>query len=163
VQVAKYLGARVIAAAGADARVAAALDLGADAGVNYRAQDLTAEVMRITGGSGVGVVLENIGDPGLFPKAFASLGLRGRLITAGGHGGGTVPLDVKTLYLNQITIIGDPSNKPADIDVSLAAAAEGAFKSFVDQVLPLREAARAHEVMEAESRIGKILLDPLQI
>src|SRR5262245_19186814 len=48
VQAAKYLGAKVIAAAGADERVKVGCDLGADAGVNYRSQDLTAEVMRIT-------------------------------------------------------------------------------------------------------------------
>src|SRR4051794_21486416 len=50
VQVAKYLGAKVIAGAGANERVQAGLDLGADHGVNYRAKDLTAEVMRITAG-----------------------------------------------------------------------------------------------------------------
>ena len=162
VQVAKYLGARVIAAAGSDDRVAASTALGADAGVNYRAKNLTEEVMKITDGKGVGVVLENIGDPDLFPKAFASLGFRGRLVTAGGHGGGTVPLDVKQLYLKQITVIGDPSDKPAYIEMALKAASEGRFKSVVDQTLPLVEAARAHEIMQGETRIGKILLDPLR-
>ena len=68
VQVAKYLGAKVIAAAGADDRVKVGLDLGADAGVNYRTQDLTIEAMRITEGKGVNVVFENIGDPELFPE-----------------------------------------------------------------------------------------------
>ena len=53
VQAAKFLGARVIAAAGSDARVNAALELGADEGINYRNQDLTAEARRITGGAGV--------------------------------------------------------------------------------------------------------------
>jgi NADPH:quinone reductase-like Zn-dependent oxidoreductase len=47
--------------------------------------------------------------------------------------------------------------------MSLAAAAQGALKGVVDQVLPLREAARAHEIMESESRIGKIILDPTQV
>ena len=97
VQVAKDLGAKVIAAAGADERVRAAVDLGADVGVNYRAQDLTEEVRRITNGRGVDVVFENIADPDLFPKAFAALARHGRLITAGAHGGGTVPLDVQRL------------------------------------------------------------------
>src|SRR2546421_285074 len=73
IQVAKSLGARVIAAAGADARVRAALDFGADVGVNYRASDLTDEVRRATNGRGVDVVFENIADVELFPKAFASL------------------------------------------------------------------------------------------
>src|SRR5262245_30082972 len=83
VQAAKYLGAKVIAAAGADERVKVGCDLGADAGVNYRSQDLTAEVMRITEDRGVNVVFENIADPELFPKAFAGLGRHGRLVTAG--------------------------------------------------------------------------------
>src|SRR3981189_749629 len=106
IQVAKYLGAKVIAAAGADERVKAAVALGADAGINYRKQNLTVEAMRITEKRGVDVVFENIGDPDLFPGAFAALARGGRLITAGGHGGGTVPLDVKRLYLFQNTIIG---------------------------------------------------------
>ena len=125
IQVAKYLGAKVIAAAGADERVKVGLDLGADAGVNYRAQDLTIEAMRITEGKGVNVVFENIGDPDLFPKAFAALARRGRLVTAGGHGGGIVPLDVNRLYQNHLTIIGATGETPEDVTLSLKAAAEG--------------------------------------
>jgi NADPH:quinone reductase-like Zn-dependent oxidoreductase len=106
IQVAKYMGANVITTAGADERVKAAIGLGADHGVNYRKQDLPEEVKRITGGGGVNVVFENIGDAEFFPKAFACLGRGARLLTAGAHGGGTVPLDVKRLYMNQITIIG---------------------------------------------------------
>jgi NADPH:quinone reductase-like Zn-dependent oxidoreductase len=163
VQVAKYLGGRVIAAAGSDERVRAALELGADEGVNYRASDLTAEVMRITNGAGVSVVLENIGDPELFPKALASLARKGRLVTAGAHGGGVVPLNVSHLYLNQLTIIGDPTNDPADIDNSLRAAAEQGYRVVIDRVLPLSKAAEAHRLAEARSGIGKIVLDPTQL
>ena len=137
VQAAKYLGAKVIAAAGADARVQVGLDLGADAGVNYRSQDLTAEVLRITAERGVNVVFENIGDPDLFPKAFAALSRHGRLVTAGGHGGGIVPLDVNRLYHNQITIIGATGETPEDVRLSLEAAAAGRFKVVIDQILPL--------------------------
>jgi NADPH2:quinone reductase len=163
VQVAKHLGAKVIAGAGGDDRVAAAVALGADAGVNYRTQDLTAEVMRITQGAGVNVVIENIGDPDLFAKAFATIALRGRLITAGGHGGGTVPLNVKHLYLNQITIIGAPSDTGIDVEMSLRIAAEGRLKVMVDQVLPLSHAARAHELVDSRAGLGKVLLDPTQL
>jgi len=160
VQAAKYLGAKVIAAAGGDERVQVALDLGADAGVNYRKHDLTVEAMRITGGRGVDVVFENIGAPDLFPKAFAALARHGRLVTAGGHGGGTVPLDVNHLYLNQLTIIGAVGESRDDVRLSLQAAAEGRFKALIDRVLPLSQAAHAHEVVEARSGIGKVILDP---
>lgn len=159
VQAARYLGARVIAAAGADERVKAALDLGADAGVNYRAQDLSAEAIRITEGRGVDVVFENIGDPELFPKAFAAIARSGRLVTAGGHGGGIVPLDVNRLYLKEITVIGATGHTPADIALSMHAAAQGRFKAIIACILPLSQAPRAHELVESRAVLGKVVLD----
>ena len=163
VQAAKYLGARVIAAAGADQRVRAACDLGADAGVNYCAGDLSAEVRRITQGRGVNVVFENIGDAELFPKAFASLAPGGRLVTAGGHGGGIVPLDVNRLYLDQITVMGARGESAADVTRSLEAAAQGRFRVLIDRILPLSDAVQAHEIVAARSGVGKVVLDPTQI
>lgn len=163
VQAAKYLGAKVIAAARADARVKVGLDLGADAGVNYSTQDLTAEALRITGGRGVDVVFENIGAPELFPKAFAALARRGRLVTAGGHGGGIVPLDINRLYQNHLSIIGATGETKEDVRMSLQAAAEGRFKALIDCIMPLSEAARAHELVESRTGIGKVILDPLQL
>lgn len=163
VQVAKLLGAKVIAGAGADERVQAGLDLGADAGVNYRARDLTAEVMRITGGRGVKVVFENIGDPDLFAKAFASLGREGRLVTAGGHGGGVVPLDVNRLYINHLTVIGATGEAATDFTSSLEAAANGKFKVLIDCILPLSEAVQAHEIVDRRSGLGKVVLDPTRM
>ena len=160
VQAAKYLGARVIAAAGSDERVAAAVQLGADEGINYRSQDLTAEARRITNGAGVNVVLDNIGDPVTFPKALASLGFQGRLVTAGGHGGGNVPLDVKYLYLNVITIVGNPIDTADNFKLALKLAAEGKLKVLIDKVLPLKDARQAHEIVEQRSGIGKVVLTP---
>ena len=64
VQVAELMGAKVIAAAGSDERVQIAQEFfGAHHGVNYRTQDLAAEVMKITDGHGADVVAENVGDP----------------------------------------------------------------------------------------------------
>ncbi len=160
VQVAKAMGANVIAGAGADERVKAAVDLGADAGVNYRTQDLTAEVMKITDGKGVNVVFENVGDPDLFPKAFASLGRFGRLVTSGGHAGGLVQIDINKLYLNQISIHGRVGFSQKDIVDSLQAAADGKFKIIVDAVLPLKDAAEAHRRVDARNGLGKVVLDP---
>jgi len=163
IQVAKYLGAKVIGAAGADDRVQVGLDLGADAGVNYRAKDLTIEVMRLTEGKGVNVVFENIGDPDLFPKAFATLARQGRLVTAGGHGGGIVPLDVNRLYLNQITVMGRTGETADAARLSLQMAAEGRFKALIDRIMPLSQAPQAHEWVESRTGLGKVILDPTQL
>jgi NADPH:quinone reductase-like Zn-dependent oxidoreductase len=163
VQAAKVLKAKVIAAAGADERVEVAVRLGADAGVNYRTQDLAGEVLRITQDRGVNVVFENIGDADLFPRAFAAIARHGRLVTAGGHGGGVVPLDINRLYHNQITIIGATGETPGDVAMSLEAAAAGRFRVLIDRVLPLSQAVLAHEIVAARSGIGKVVLDATQI
>jgi NADPH:quinone reductase len=160
VQIAKQIGARVIAAAGTDHHVEVGMELGAEHGINYRAQDLTAEVMKITGGKGANVVCENIGDPELFPKAFVALAPRGRLITAGGHGGGVVPLSIFNLYAKNVTIFGSTEQTDADMVESLKAAAEGHLRALIDEVLPLSEAVRAHQIIEGRGGTGKVLLAP---
>jgi NADPH:quinone reductase len=158
VQVAKHLGAHVIAGVGAEERAEAAKQLGADEAVNYRSRHLDEEVMRLTGKRGVDVVFENIGDPDLFPRAFASLARGGRLVTAGSHGGGMVMLDVSRLYLRQLSIFGSTGQTPADIARSLRAAAEGHIRAPIARTLPLEEAALAHELIESGTVVGKIVL-----
>lgn len=158
VQIGKMAGARVIAAAGADARVAAALALGADDGVNYASQDLTVEVLRLTDGAGVDLVFENISDPALWPKALACLAQCGRMVTAGAHGGGTVPLDVRRLYMRRLRIIGAAGTTLFDVEQALAAAARGRLQARIDRIMPMSQAAEAHRLAEADRTIGKIVL-----
>jgi NADPH:quinone reductase len=160
VQVAKLLGATVIAAAGAPERLTAAVRLGADHGIDYQQQDLTAEVLRLTGGRGVDVVFENIADPALFAKGFHAIARHGRLVTAGSHGGGTVPLDVQRLYLYQIAVMGSIGFSEADVSFALEAAARGRLRVLIDRVLPLGQAAEAHRLVAARTLTGKIVLDP---
>ncbi len=160
VQAAKHLGATVIAGAGADDRVALARSLGADHGVNYRTQDLAAECRRLTDGRGVDIVFENIGDPTLWPGAFESIAYQGRLITIGAHGGGIVPLDVRRLYFELITIIGGAHGEPQDVERSLREAAAGNIRPLIAAVLPLERAREAHELVEAGETTGKLVLVP---
>lgn len=161
VQVAKQIGARVIAGAGSDERVAAARALGADFGVNYRTQDLEQEVMRITEDRGVDVVFENIADPTLWPGAFNSLGYEGRLVTVGAHGGGLVTLDVRRLYSRRLQIAsGLGLERREDAEQALAMASAGKLRLLIDRIMPLREAAAAHRLVEANQVLGKVILDP---
>lgn len=160
VQVAKLLGAKVIAGAGADERVTAALAYGARFGINYRRQNLADEVMRLTDGQGVNVAVENIADPTLWPGAFNSLAIGGRLVTAGAHGGGGVSLDVKRLYMRRLRIIGAAGTNLPDVERALAAAAAGQIRAIIDRVMPLHDASAAHRILEQNQTLGKIILDP---
>jgi NADPH:quinone reductase len=162
VQVAKYLGARVIAAAGSGDRVQLGRDLGAEAGLNYRAEGWAAALTEITGGHGVDVVFENIGEPALFSDAFAAMARNGRLVTVGTHGGGTVPLDLTQLYQKGLTVTGTTKVHPDDVALSLAIAAEGTVRAVIDRILPLSEVVYAHELVEGRAGLGKVLLDPTQ-
>ena len=162
VQVAKLLGAKVIAGAGADDRVKLAKTYGADFGINYRKNDLTKEVMALTGNQGVDVVCENIADPTLWPATFNSLAMGGRLVTAGAHGGGEVKLDVKRLYMKRLRILGAAGTNPQDVEKALQAAARGDIRALIACTMPLRAAVEAHALIEKTQVTGKIILDPTQ-
>ncbi|HEX9462839.1 MAG TPA: zinc-binding dehydrogenase [Alphaproteobacteria bacterium] len=161
IQIAKnVIGARVIAAAGSEDRARAGLALGADHAVNYRAQDIRDEVLKITGGKGVDVLYDNIANPEVLPQAFRALGHFGRLVTAGAHGGPNVSIDFFHLYDRRITIRGFPGHDRADIPKCFAAAVDGKIKVQIARILPLSQAAEAHLLMEADPGMGKIVLDP---
>jgi NADPH:quinone reductase len=161
IQLAKnVLGARVIATAGSEARVALGKALGADHAINYKMCDLRDEVMKITGGKGVDVLYDNIANPEVLPKAFKALGFNGRLVTAGAHGGPNVTIDFFHLYDRRITIRGTPGHKEGDVPKCFQAVADGKIKVQIAQVLPLSRAAEAHRMIEADPGMGKIVLDP---
>jgi NADPH:quinone reductase-like Zn-dependent oxidoreductase len=161
IQLAKnVIGATVIATAGSDDRVRLGCDLGADHGVNYNTADLTAEVLKLTGGKGVNVLYDNIANSKVLPKAFLALGLNGRHVTAGAHGGPLVTIDFAHLYHKKITIMGRTGHKDEDIPKCFAAAAEGKIKAQIEKLLPLSRAREAHRLVESSEVAGKIVLDP---
>lgn len=161
IQVAKWNRAEVIAAAGSDARVAAAVAVGADHGVNYRTKDLTEEVMRITGGKGVNAVCENVADPELFRKALYSMARGATMVTAGNASGNIeVPLDIRRLYLFQLHIVGEPRERPGGLAMAFERAGAGGVKTIIDTVLPLSRAAEGHRRLAERRGVGKVVLDP---
>ena len=161
IQIAKnVIGARVIATAGSDDRVAIGNKLGADYGINYNTHNLRDEIMRITDGEGVDVLYDNIANPAVLPLAFRAIGMNGRLVTAGAHAGPNVSIDFSHLYHKRITIRGRPGYTPSDLPDCLAAAAQGKVIPRIECVLPLSRAADAHRMVENNEGQGKIVLDP---
>ena len=160
IQVARYRGARVIAAAGTEAGLALARDLGAAETINYRTEDLEARVAELTGGSGANVVFENIGARELFGAAFRSLAGGGRLVTAGAHAGGAVEIDVKRLYRRKLSLIGGAGSDPKDVAATVEGAAGGRLMAAIDRVLPLSAIIEAHRLVDERLVTGKVVLVP---
>lgn len=161
VQIARHVvGARVIGVCSEAGNAAMVRALGADHVVVASREDLAQAVMRLTGGRGVDVLYDNVANPRLLPIAFRTLAMHGRMVTAGAHAGPTVALDMFHLYDRRITIRGTPDFRPEDVEKCFVAAASGRLEVRIARVLPLGEAPRAHALMEADPRAGKIVLDP---
>ena len=164
VQLAKEAGATVVAGAGSEGRVAAAMSMGADHGIDYRQRDLVEAVHEATDGRGVDVVFENVGDPVLWPKAIESMAVGGRLLTVGTHAGdGILPVDVRRLYRNRLKIIGGlgaGSRGDTFVDEALRGVADGRYRVLIDRILPLSQAADAFRLVSANAVTGKVILEP---
>jgi NADPH:quinone reductase-like Zn-dependent oxidoreductase len=160
IQLAKNVGgATVIAVAGSDEACALGRSLGADHAVNYNTHNIQDEVLKLTGGKGVNVLYDNIANPKVLPLAFMAIGMRGRLVTAGAHGGPNATINFAHLYHKQITIRGQPGHDPADLPKCFAAALEGKVKPQIEKILPMSQAAEAHRLTESGEVRGKIVLD----
>jgi NADPH:quinone reductase-like Zn-dependent oxidoreductase len=157
IQIAKLFGARVITTAGTDEKVAKARALGADEVVNHRTGDVVAEVRRLTGRKGADVVIEHVGEA-TWERSILSLAPRGRLVTCGATTGARGATELRHLFAKQLSIFGSYMGSKADLlDVAVHFFG-GRLRSIVHAVLPLAEARRAHEMMEASQHFGKIVL-----
>jgi NADPH:quinone reductase-like Zn-dependent oxidoreductase len=159
VQVAKALGARVIATAGGAAKAQRALELGADQTIDHYAADVPAEVRRLTGRKGVEVVIEHVGEA-TWERSIQCLAHRGRLVTCGATTGPLGRTELRHLFSKQLSLLGSYMGGKAELLEAAALFFAGKLRTVVHASLPLAEARRAHEMMESSRHFGKIVLTP---
>jgi len=157
VQIAKLHGARVIATAGDAQKLEASRALGADEAVDHYAAGLTEEVRRLTGGRGVDVVVEHVGEA-VWDRVVRCLARGGRLVTCGATSGYHGAIDLRALFSRQLSLLGSYMGTRADLDAAWAAFGRGELVPIVDSVLPLADAAEAHRRLETHSQFGKVVL-----
>jgi len=167
IQMAKALGARVIATAGSDDKCAACLALGADHAINYKTQDFVAAVADLTGGQGVNVVLDMVAGA-YVAREIDCLAEDGRLVIIAVQGWVKAEFNAGMVLRKRLTITGS-TLRPRPIAFKTAIAqslrdrvwpllAQGRIKPVIHQVFPAREAAAAHTLMESNRHIGKLVL-----
>jgi len=167
IQLARALGARVACTAGSDAKLRRCRELGAELAIDYTSEDFVAAVRDFTGGSGADVILDIMGGAYL-QRNVAALAIGGRLVVIGLQGGATAELDLGTMLRRRLTVHAAslrarPVAEKAVVvegvrDVVWPLILSGQVKPVIDTVVPLAEAARAHQLMEAGQHVGKILL-----
>jgi NADPH:quinone reductase-like Zn-dependent oxidoreductase len=159
IQIAKLLGATVIATASTDAKLERARELGADHLVNYEREDFAVEVRRLTGKRGVDVVFEHTGQA-TWEKSIASLARGGRLVTCGATSGFEGRTDLRALFAKQLSILGSYMGRLAEFSQVMQHIGSGRLRPVLDRALPLGEARAAHEALERREQFGKIVLVP---
>jgi NADPH2:quinone reductase len=168
VQMAVMLGARVIATVGTEAKAALAREAGASDAILYGEKDWVDEVKKLTGGAGVDVVYDSVGQA-TFTSGLDCLKMRGMMVHFGQSSGPVPPFDTRilsakgSLYLARPTLnshIANPvelAQRAADLFRWIA---EGRIKPRIEHEYPLSDAARAHRELEGRKTSGKILLLP---
>jgi NADPH:quinone reductase-like Zn-dependent oxidoreductase len=159
VQIAKMLGAVVIATASSEAKLERAKALGADFVINYESEDFATETRRLTGKRGADIVFEHTGAA-TWEKSIASLARGGRLVTCGATSGFDGRTDLRALFGKQVSILGSYMGRLAEFDEVLKHIRSGRLRPVIDRALPLGEARAAHEAMERREQFGKIVLVP---
>ena len=167
IQLGKALGATVYATAGNAEKCAFCESLGADRAVNYRDEDFLEVLKPLTDGKGVDVVLDIVGGSHL-EQNVKLLAQNGRLVTIGILGGAKGTLNLGLVLSKKLTLTGSTlrARPPAAKGLIAAALKEhvwpllenGAIKPPVQETLPLEQAARAHEILEANEVTGKLVL-----
>jgi len=159
VQIAKLLGARVVAAAGGEDRLAYVRTLGPDALVDYRANPSFGPAVRAAATAGIDLYVESAGDPAIWREALSTLARSGRAVVCGSHAGGAVELDLNWLFRMRVSILGASGSSVRVMGEVLDLAAAGRLKPNIHAVLPLERAREAFGILLARDNRGKIVLE----
>jgi putative PIG3 family NAD(P)H quinone oxidoreductase len=166
IQLGVALGARVLCTAGTAEKLARCRELGADVAINYKTEDFVQRVKDETG-PGADVILDMVGAPYL-ARNIDALAPNGRLAVIGMQGGTRTEFDLNSLMRKRASIIATtlrarPAAEKAAIvarvlEVVWPMVEAGAIRPVVDRVVPMRDAAEAHRVVESGHHIGKVVL-----
>ena len=168
IQLGKLLGAKVIAAASTDEKIAFCKQQGADDGIVYSKEDLKERVKQITGGAGANVVYDAVG--GSFSEAaLRATAWEGRLLVVGFAAGDIPKIPLNLVLLKGCQIVGvfwgqfamrDPARNKANAEQVMTWVAEGKLRPHVDATFPFDRAGEALLRMEERNVKGKLLLVP---
>ncbi len=159
IQICKLFGATVITTASSAAKLERARELGADETIDYTAGDFASKCRALTGKRGVDAVIEHVGGE-VFTSSIKAVRNGGKIVTCGATASATPQIDLRHVFFRQIQILGSTMGSKADLLAVLGHIAAGRLRPVIHQVLPLAEAAAAHQLLEARAAFGRVVLTP---
>ena len=165
VQLAKMVGAEVIACASSDSKLARLKDFGADHGINYATGTILDGVKaiygkpRVTGGGGVDLAVNFTGGDTM-KETQRCVTLGGRIVSCGATAGYDVGIDMRYLWTFEHHMIGSDGWAQSDLVALLDLIAAGKLDPIIDKVFPLEETAEAERLLEDREVVGKVLIRP---
>lgn len=158
IQVAKYLGARVIVIGSNSKKLEQAEALGADMLIDRsKEEDWSKAVFLATEKRGVDIIIDNVGTT--FPMSLRALKKGGRLLTVGNSGGPRFEIDNRFIFGKHLSIIGSTMSSIAEFREVMDLVFAGKLKPILDKTFPLKEAAAAQERLWRGENFGKITLE----
>ncbi len=166
IQIAKAMGAKVIAAASSDEKCALCKSIGADETINYSTQDLRATLKTLTDGKGPDVIYDPVGGEYTEP-AFRSIAWRGRYLVVGFAAGPIPALPFNLMLLKGASVVGvfwgDFAKKEPKANAAMMAElagwyAKGTIKPVIDSTMPMSELKQAYAHMSSRAVKGKLVM-----
>ena len=157
IQIGKLFGAKVIATTSSDEKTKKAFDIGASNVINYKDCNVAEEVMRITKGRGVDLVIDHVGAA-TFNISLNSLRRGGKIVLAGVTSGKEMKIDLQHLYREEVIIEGSYLFEQGEFSSVIEMAKERRLKPIVSEVFQLKDASKAQQAMEEAKHFGKIIL-----
>lgn len=159
IQIAKSLGATVIATTSTEEKMVKAREIGADYVFNYlKDTDYSKTTYKeITGKKGVDVVIDSVGQA-TFQTSMRLLKPNGRLVTCGATTGPNVSIDIRRIFWNQLNIIGSTMSNQREFREVIELVFAGKLSPIIDKVFPLEKAADAERYLQEGKQFGKVLL-----
>jgi NADPH:quinone reductase-like Zn-dependent oxidoreductase len=153
IQLAKALGATVLTTASGSAKLAFAKRIGADHAIDRDSQDVAEQAIKITGGTGVDIVVDHVGAA-TWQTSIAALRPGGRMAVCGMTSGNEATVPVRTFYTKQITMTGALMGSREQLLELVNFVSRKKIRPVIDSVVQLEEAAYAQRKMEAGLHMG---------
>ncbi|MDP4532891.1 zinc-binding dehydrogenase [Marinobacter salarius] len=157
VHLCKIAGCRVIATTSGEAKKSKLYEVGADAVIDYKEEDVKNKVMELTVGQGVDFAIDNVGELS-WSSTLKSLKRGGLVVTCGATTGGDASAELQRMFIRQLSVLGSTMGNISELRSVVKAFEQGLFKPVIDSSYALEDFEDAFRRLESPERFGKVVL-----